>query len=296
MLLLLMLGSLLAPAAPAPAGKALEAYPADLAVRFGSATPDLVMAGDSRVYQLRFADVAAALSPDRSLTGGIWSQGGASVADMLPHLRGQGIRPRTLVLGASPLSMAMRSFTRAFRAGEDPEITPTQRLKDRLREGVLGALAFLPYDRGPVAISKLVERRLDPAWLKAREDAWEAQPPQNTVGYRFHFEEEAAPSEAVIRATVSAIRAFQAEGTRVVLLRLPVSVELRDLENRWGAPAALARIAAETGAPLVDLTEGPLADRLQPAILDGSHVFGEEATSALSREAGRRIREVGGDA
>lgn len=253
-------------------------------------TPDVLLAGDSRVFQLRFGDFARTFAPDGPPPGGrVWGEGGGSVPDMLAYLEASGVRPRVLVLGASPLSMALAHFSRAAPAGGATGVT---RWKSRVRHALLAPWTFLPQERGPSAVARLLQGRVHSEAVSRIESVWDDAPPPNMPGYRWYFEAEPVPSERVVRDTVSGIRRAQAAGTRVVLARLPIGPAMSALENGWGAEGVLRRIARDSGAPLIDLNADPAYPALRDAILDESHVYGDEPCRLLSEALGRRSREA----
>lgn len=282
---------------PPPAGvvlpgdqKPLEPFRTDLS-RLAQDPPEVLLVGDSRMFEIRYPDFASGFAPDTAPPKGfVWGEGGGSVPDLLAHLEGLGVRPRVLVVGASPLSTSMGAFLRSARAGEG--LPPRQRWKNALRRAVVRPFAFLPAERGPDAVAHALACRLRFRSLESLEDAFTEAPPPNVGAYRQLFEEEPVPFVPAVEDTIAALRRFREAGVSVVLVRLPVGPQMLSLEEGWGAGAVLRGIAEAAGVPLADLTRDPLAERVRHAILDESHVQREPERRLMSEEVGRRVREA----
>ena len=265
------------------------AKPYEIALK--DARPDLLAAGDSRVGSLRYDALAKGFGGSPS--GEVWTVGGGSVPDMIRLLEERNVRPRVLVLGASPLSMGLRHFTLAYRSGTDPDLDRAFRWKRWARLHAMRPLSFLPDDMGPAVLARNLERFLPEAEsAKEKSRIWSGKAPPNLPGFQRYLSEEPAPSAKTVQQTIEAIRRMKAAGTRVVLARLPVTRAMLDLENRWGAEGMLKDVSEGAGVPLIDFNRLETWPSYRDAVEDDSHVTGEEICGRMSEEVGRRAREL----
>ena len=301
-LALLGLWAALAPAGGRPSlpgdDAPLTPYLGDLSDVAGAVPPEVLVVGDSRVYQVLFPPFSRGMASGPLPSGRVWGEGGGTLPDMLGFLAERNIRPGVLVLGVDPSSVCVEHFLRSFRSGRDGEERPLLRLKQQVRRAFLRPLAFLPNRRCSELLAGWAFPRITRAFptLERVETRWQATAPPNIVGFQALYTVEAVPSERALGLAIKAVREAQAHGTRVVLARLPVSPGMRALEDGWGGGQAIARLAEETGCPLVDFQKLAVYPLLQASITDGSHVMGEEPIRLMSEELGRQVRAaLGGD-
>lgn len=280
---------------PSPPGAAADKPPTPFHVdlsRLAGTAPEVLVVGDSRASELRYAPFAGTYAPGAEPPlGGVWGERSGAVPEMLAFLEENRIRPRILVVCASPASMALRSFLRA--AGADGDSPSTRRGGwDALWRAAARPLSFLPRKRGPNIVAEFLDHRIRiPAGERA-EEAFSRAPPPNIGYYRGLFAHEPVADPSAVEATVSALRRFRKAGSSVVLVRLPVGPQMLAMEDGWGAAGVLLGIAKAAGAPYVDLTRHPIAETIRPALLDESHVQVEVARVWMSEEAGRQVRSA----
>ncbi len=265
--------------------------------------PGILLIGDSRMGRVDFGAFASAYRPEGSAPSGMtWFMDDGSVTAQMESLARRGLAPRLLVVALSPSSALQADHLQRgrdrLRAAENLEAWEAH-LRSKLvhnlftcgrQNGLAGLIeGFFAWRRLASGVTdadfRRTEKEAQIVWEKSRREI-------HLQSYRNAFADQPAPSRQVMEALVRAMGTLQQKGSRVVLVRLPISRDGLALEDAWGAPEAFRKIAASTGAPYLDFHALPLYSELEPAVLDASHVNGDGPRALLAAELGARVRAL----